>query len=230
VKDSFKTLLVFAMAIILSGLILAAGVYKKSRIRSVHSAVVSPLEVAVLGNAELLPTVVEANLPWMEQLEGGELDEIEGEFQEAGLGGALPSREEWATQFHHARDTLLTVCPICEACGKGPEDVGPMNAHHVQSVLIIVTQDLDPALKWSVSNLISLCRKCHLKYGHTVDGHASWSLSNLNVRQDAARAFRDNCPGTSYAQKVKLWRKNLSTLAPEGKKRDKTSSKTLQSP
>jgi hypothetical protein len=57
--------------------------------------------------------------------------------------------------------------------------------HHVESFHEHPELELDP------TNLISLCegpiKRHHLKVGHTVDGHSSWSINNPDARLLAER-------------------------------------------
>jgi 5-methylcytosine-specific restriction protein A len=67
----------------------------------------------------------------------------------------------------------LRAEPRCRACGHpGPNDV-----HHV------VPYHVDPARELDPTNLVTLCRTCHLVFGHLHD----WSSWNTNVIRDADR-------------------------------------------
>jgi hypothetical protein len=142
--------------------------------------------------------------------------------------GALPSRAEWASKFRKARLQLLAQYPICEACGRGPEEAGAMNAHHVVSVKRIIEEGLDESLKWDVKNLITLDRECHLHYGHD----DNFSKSNPNVRRDAAKAF-SGCWGKPYSEVVADWRANQPMaveLTKDKKQRSNRERKTTIAP
>lgn len=134
----------------------------------------------------------------VESVEAGE-DTSEPAHLEAGKFGALPPRTEWAYEFSKVRKELLSKKPLCEACGASPEEVGPLNAHHVISVKRIEEEGLDPALKTDINNLIVLCRggqDCHLKYGHG----GNFSTSNPHVRRDSAKHFSETWPGWTYSE------------------------------
>ena len=138
----------------------------------------------------------------VELLEMGEdIDDGESDESSKGPYGALPPRTEWASKFRKARLHLLSEFPICQACGRGPEEAGAMNAHHVVSVKEIVEGGLHESLKWDHKNLITLCRPCHLHVGH----HDNFSTSNPNVRRDAAKLF-EGCQGRDYQSVVADWR------------------------
>ena len=66
----------------------------------------------------------------------------------------------------------LSCHPTCEACGskRGVE------VHHVQPF------HLFPALELKWSNLMSLCRECHFRTGHSL----LWAAWNPHAREDAA--------------------------------------------
>lgn len=67
----------------------------------------------------------------------------------------------------------LREVPACEACGSRLK----LNVHHV------LPFHLFPALELEQTNLIVLCRRCHLGLGHG----DSWAAYNPNVRVHAAR-------------------------------------------
>jgi hypothetical protein len=79
-----------------------------------------------------------------------------------------------AVRRHH-----LHLHSTCAACGTR----WFVAVHHVKPFHLFPELELDP------TNLISLCegpiKRHHLKVGHTVDGHSSWSLNNPNVVADA---------------------------------------------
>lgn len=144
------------------------------------------------------PREVESELPILEQLEAGELDEnlstIVDKTEQTGIVGALPPRDEWMGKFRTARKHKLESHPLCEACGDTADEAGHLEAHHVISVKRIEEEKLDPSLKWDVNNFIILCRTHHHDCGHP-DG---WSKSNPNVRRDAAKTFDGYWAGWTY--------------------------------
>ena len=176
------------------------------------------------------PSAVEVAQSDIDEIERMEAGEDEPENVGHGPYGSLPSRQSWATAFRHARLKLLSEHPICEACGRGPEEIGPLNAHHVISVKRIVEEGLAESLQWDVKNLISLCHDCHHIFGHP-DGYAK---SNPHVRRDAAKNF-DNCQNRTYAEAVNEWREQQPipvevAKEPKKSKRGKTPSKTTVAP
>lgn len=60
----------------------------------------------------------------------------------------------------------------CQSCGK----ISALEVHHIVPVHIDRTLELDP------SNLLTLCERCHLVFGHLSD-YRSW---NKNVVEDCA--------------------------------------------
>lgn len=68
----------------------------------------------------------------------------------------------------------------CEACGSRVD----LNVHHVIPYAENRLLELDP------TNLITLCRDCHFRFGHDPDGpggtlRPDWKKANPNVRSDA---------------------------------------------
>ncbi len=89
-----------------------------------------------------------------------------------------PRSSKWKT----VRDAFVEKHPACEACGA----TEGINVHHV-----LPFHDR-PDLELDSGNLISLCREHHWIIGHDPDGpwgpqRPNWSLSNPNVREDAAK-------------------------------------------
>lgn len=87
-----------------------------------------------------------------------------------------PRASEWV----YVRNEFVRRHPRCEACGSGYE----LNVHHIKPF------HLYPELELDEGNLITLCREHHFRIGHDPDGKGpakpNWSLSNPNVRSDAA--------------------------------------------
>lgn len=78
---------------------------------------------------------------------------------------------EWRT----VRTLHLSREPECCACGRSNN----LEVHHIIPVHLNKTQELEP------SNLITLCDKCHLIFGHLYD-YRSW---NPNVVQDSKNFY-----------------------------------------
>lgn len=101
--------------------------------------------------------------------------------------GELLAEAARSPHWPAVRTAFLRQHPRCEACGTRHD----LNVHHVQPFHLHPDKELDP------DNLITLCRPCHLKYGHACDdqGRVNWSCENPNVRADVKRARkRHNLP------------------------------------
>ena len=61
------------------------------------------------------------------------------------------------------------VEPFCQMCGYKKK----LEVHH------IVPWHIDEALRFDMSNLITLDRECHFRFGHFMD----WKDSNKNIRE-----------------------------------------------
>ena len=97
----------------------------------------------------------------------------------AGAAGAsLPRSSKWPT----VRSRFLREHPVCEACGTGKD----LNVHH------IIPFHEAPHLELVEANMITLCRRDHLRIGHYCGhGKSNWGLcSNPRVREDAAAERR----------------------------------------
>lgn len=77
-------------------------------------------------------------------------------------------------QWSAVRNTYAAVHPTCEACGETPIQV-----HHVKPFRLWPELELE----LDAANLISLCPRCHIVFGHLGDTRAN----NPLVRQDASR-------------------------------------------
>lgn len=86
-----------------------------------------------------------------------------------------PRSAKWPAVEH----AHLKKEPCCRGCGSAHD----LNVHHVQPF------HLYPKLELVDSNLVTLCRECHLVFGH----FHNWSSWNVSVRADA----------DSYRQRVK---------------------------
>lgn len=91
-----------------------------------------------------------------------------------------PRSSDWV----QVRSDFVRKHPRCEACGS----TNNLNVHH------IIPFHERPDLELVDDNLITLCREHHFRIGHDPDGRGprkpSWSLSNPNVRSDAANMRR----------------------------------------
>ena len=85
------------------------------------------------------------------------------------LGGAKRSG-----QWPRVRKEHLAKNPLCAVCGKKGKLL-PNEAHHIQVF------NKHPELELSPENIITLCRKDHLIFGH-LNNFSSW---NEKVREDA---------------------------------------------
>lgn len=82
-------------------------------------------------------------------------------------------------KWSSVRSEHLSKDPQCNVCNKKRD----LEVHHIVPVHIDNDKELDP------SNLITLCSKCHLIFGHLYD-YKSW---NENVINDCK----------TYSQKIK---------------------------
>lgn len=182
-----------------------------------------------------------------------EVELIESEnpysFVATDVFGALPPRDAWIGKFRQARARRLDSHPLCEACGQPsqPEKKLWLNAHHKVSVKRIQTEKKpdgsprwDPSMQWDEANLIMLCpgdpvstdplkhQGCHLRFGHTVNGHASWQDSNKHVQVDADANWSKLHPNQTYEEAVAKYRK-LNPAADVVKPRRPVPAKTTNS-
>ena len=82
---------------------------------------------------------------------------------------AEPRSGKWPT----VRKAYITAHPTCEACGVD----GDLEVHHVRDFKLYPELELEP------TNLITLCPRCHIVFGHLGD----FKAFNPCVREDAAR-------------------------------------------
>lgn len=75
--------------------------------------------------------------------------------------------------------------PNCEACNKKPTLLRRIEVHHIKP------QNAFPALDNNTSNMISLCRPCHIAYGHAGDGACRVYVENIREVL-AARHIKEN--------------------------------------
>ena len=71
------------------------------------------------------------------------------------------------------RKAYLKLSPRCAACDSATD----LDVHHEVPFHVDRSRELDPA------NLVTLCRTCHLVFGHL----RNWSSWNTRVRSDTAR-------------------------------------------
>lgn len=79
-------------------------------------------------------------------------------------------------EWKNVRKLHLDREPTCQACGRKKD----LEVHHIVPVHIDKVLELEP------SNLITLCEKCHLIFGHLYD-FKSW---NDNVIEDSNLFFK----------------------------------------
>jgi len=65
--------------------------------------------------------------------------------------------------------------PVCQACGTSNK----LEVHHIEPYHVNPNRELDP------DNLITLCKTCHLVFGHLMD-YKSW---NKDVVTDARNQY-----------------------------------------
>lgn len=65
--------------------------------------------------------------------------------------------------------------PYCQGCGSRNN----LEVHHIEPYHVNPNRELDP------TNLITLCKKCHLTFGHLMD-YKSW---NVDVIEDCRNYF-----------------------------------------
>lgn len=73
--------------------------------------------------------------------------------------------------WRSVRSNHIKQHPTCEACGSKKS----LEVHHIEPFHLNPDKELDP------SNLITLCKTCHLVFGHLMD-YKSW---NIEVKSDA---------------------------------------------
>ena len=85
------------------------------------------------------------------------------------LGGLRSNK--WAS----VRAEHLKKFPACAICNKQSSLLNPLNVHHC------IPFNVDKSLELNPENLITLCRKDHLLFGH-LNNFKSW---NTEVRPDS---------------------------------------------
>lgn len=102
-------------------------------------------------------------------------DRIE-RLEEAPAAHSHEHAEPRSPQWPKVRAAYIAKHPLCECCGEDGKTTGGLEAHHCQSFHEHPELELDP------TNLIALCRRCHLLIGHLAD----FKRTNAHVREDAA--------------------------------------------
>lgn len=77
------------------------------------------------------------------------------------------------TLWRKVRNLHLKIEEYCQCCGRHKE----LEVHH------IIPWHLSHELRVDPSNLITLCRDCHFRFGH----HSNWSDHNATIREDCER-------------------------------------------
>ena len=90
------------------------------------------------------------------------------------LGAARSSN--WSA----VRRAFIDAHPFCAVCNKRGTLLSPNEAHHKEMF------NLRPELELEISNLITLCRRCHLIFGHL----GNFRSYNVDIEVDA-RIWRD---------------------------------------
>ena len=67
-------------------------------------------------------------------------------------------------QWSEIRKNHLKSQPECQACGRNKD----IEVHHIEPFHVNPLRELDP------TNLITLCKSCHLTFGHLMD-YKSWN-------------------------------------------------------
>jgi 5-methylcytosine-specific restriction endonuclease McrA len=89
----------------------------------------------------------------------------------------IVSGEPRSSQWSTVRKNFLRYNPRCVACGTDQD----LNVHHIVPYHVDRSKELDP------TNLVTLCREHHLKYGHRCypNYNVNWKCENPNVIKDA---------------------------------------------
>jgi hypothetical protein len=80
-------------------------------------------------------------------------------------------RVKRSSKWPALRSLWLGLAPRCRACLRKDS----LEVHHAEPVHVAPEKELDPA------NLVTLCRGCHLVFGHL----NSWESWNANCKEDA---------------------------------------------
>ena len=98
------------------------------------------------------------------------LDAIADTLTDAWRGN--PAAGARSPEWPRLRKDWLRAYPTCAACGTRKK----LEVHHVRPVHVA------PALELDWTNLMTLCRTCHLVFGHTY----LWAAWNPSAVADAA--------------------------------------------
>ena len=96
-------------------------------------------------------------------------------FERDRLGGRVRS-----SRWREVRNGYASRNPNCEACGAKDSILNKLNIHHCEPFHLFPEKELLD------SNLISLCRQCHLTLGHL----RSFKSFNKDIREDATTLLK----------------------------------------
>jgi 5-methylcytosine-specific restriction protein A len=91
------------------------------------------------------------------------------------IQGRVPLGSKRSSKWRSVERAYLFDWPNCVGCGSDKR----LEVHHVRPF------HLEPELELDPGNLITLCRRCHLLFGHFDD----WKKFNLSVRSNARGWF-----------------------------------------
>ena len=97
---------------------------------------------------------------------------------------ASDAREQARPQM----DRYRMAHPRCEACGARP---GPNRGNEVHHLVPCAT---DPERAGDTNNMITLCRPCHIAYGHAGDGACRVYVENVRQVIDARVVITNRIP------------------------------------
>jgi hypothetical protein len=87
--------------------------------------------------------------------------------------------------------------PVCESCGNPGSLPNLLNVHHKKPRCAY------PELAAESTNFITLCRRCHIAYGHAGDGGCRVYLVNID-QVLASRIVATNAPCTNGTDCVRI--------------------------
>jgi predicted restriction endonuclease len=92
---------------------------------------------------------------------------------------SITRSKEWS----RVRKDFLSKNSFCSACGS----IQKLEVHHIEPFHVNPSKELDE------NNLITLCKNCHLVFGHLMD-YKSW---NINVIEDS-KVYLDKVKNRPY--------------------------------
>lgn len=98
------------------------------------------------------------------------------EYAKDRIQGKAPKGARRSPDWRKVRGVHMAAHPDCEVCGRTKTKVRTIECHHILSYFLFPDLELEP------ENLVSLCRRCHLLFGH----HNNWKRLNMNIRSDIA--------------------------------------------